>query len=123
MSKEKSIAVLAGGCFWCLQPIFNELDGVERTTVGFTGGEVQNPSYYDVVDGETGHAESIEIEFDPEIISFEKILEVFFKVHDPTTLNRQGNDVGSQYRSAIFYTDSQQRDTANNFIQKISILI
>ena len=106
------IATLAGGCFWCTEAIFLRLKGVEKVTPGYTGGNVIKPTYEQVCSGTTGHAEAIQIEFDPKIISFEKLLEIFFKLHDPTTANRQGNDVGTQYRSSIFYHSDIQRKTA-----------
>ncbi len=101
------IATLAGGCFWCTEAIFKRLKGVETVTSGYSGGHVHppagGPSYEQVTTGVTGHAEAVQIEFDPSVISYEKILEIFFHLHDPTTLNRQGNDIGTQYRSVIFY--------------------
>lgn len=99
-----AIATLAGGCFWCTEAIFKRLKGVKTVTPGYSGGNVPNPTYEQVCAENTGHAESIQIQFDPKIISYDKLLEVFFKLHDPTTLNRQGNDVGTSYRSAIFYS-------------------
>jgi len=102
-------ATLAGGCFWCTEAVFQRLDGVEEVKSGFTGGAVKNPAYREIITGRTGHAEAIEILFNPEIISFEELLLVFFATHDPTTLNRQQNDVGTQYRSAIFYHDEDQK--------------
>jgi methionine-S-sulfoxide reductase len=105
-------ATLAGGCFWGVEEIFRSLPGVAATTVGYTGGRTQNPTYKDVCRGDTGHAEAIEIVFDPERIGYEEILDYFFRLHDPTTLNRQHNDVGTQYRSAIFYHDERQREIA-----------
>lgn len=105
-------AILAGGCFWCTEAIFLRLRGVNTVTPGYTGGKTPNPSYEQVTTGETGHAESIKIEFDPKVISFETLLEIFWKLHDPTTLNQQGADVGTQYRSAIFYTSEEQKSVA-----------
>ena len=105
-------ATLAGGCFWCTEAIFRRLKGVASVTPGYSGGTVPNPTYEQVCAENTGHAESIQIKFDPKIISYEKLLEVFFKLHDPTTLNRQGNDVGTSYRSAIFYHSEEQKKTA-----------
>ena len=107
---------LAGGCFWCTEAIFAQLKGVESVIPGYSGGNVDSPSYQDVCSGTTGHAESVQITFDANIISLADLLYVFFKLHDPTTLNRQGADVGTQYRSAIFYTDETQRDTAEKAI-------
>ena len=111
-SKEMEIATLANGCFWCSEAIFSRLKGVESVLPGYSGGKIENPSYDVVCGGRTGHAEAAQIEFDPNVISFEKLLNVFWHTHDPTTLNRQGNDVGTQYRSAIFYHDEKQKETA-----------
>ncbi len=117
--KVLEIATLGGGCFWCLDPIFDELTGVEDVEVGYAGGAVADPSYQDVCSGTTGHAEVVRISFDPDLLSFGAILDVFFSVHDPTTLNRQGADVGSQYRSAIFYHNEEQRKAAEDVIRQI----
>jgi methionine-S-sulfoxide reductase len=106
------IATLAGGCFWGMEDLVRKIPGVIDTEVGYTGGSLKNPGYRDVCTGETGHAESIQIKFDPSRVSFETILEFFFRMHDPTTANRQGNDVGTQYRSAIFFHSEAQRETA-----------
>ncbi|MGY5854694.1 MAG: peptide-methionine (S)-S-oxide reductase MsrA [Candidatus Thorarchaeota archaeon] len=106
------LATLGAGCFWCVEAVFQQLKGVSSVTSGYSGGHVDNPTYKQVVSGTTGHAEVAQIEFDPEHISFEELLEVFFETHDPTTLNRQGNDVGTQYRSVIFYHDDTQREIA-----------
>lgn len=119
MEKKSEIATLAGGCFWCTEAIFKRLKGVERVESGYTGGDMDKPSYEDVSSGRTGHAEAIQITFDPKVISYEKLLDVFFKLHDPTTFNRQGNDIGSQYRSAIFYHDTEQKETAEEVKEKI----
>jgi peptide-methionine (S)-S-oxide reductase len=105
-------ATFAGGCFWCTEAVFDRLKGVSDVKPGYTGGNLPNPTYEAVCSGRTGHAEAIRIEFDPEVISYEQLLEVFFHLHDPTTLNRQGADVGTQYRSAVFYHDDEQRETA-----------
>jgi len=102
-------AIFAAGCFWCIQEIYNAMDGVNKTTVGYIGGNTQSPTYEDVCSGDTNHAEAIEIEYDETIIKFEILLNTFWEIHDPTTLNRQGPDVGTQYRSAIFYTNEEQR--------------
>lgn len=118
MSKE--VATLAGGCFWCLEAIFNELNGVENVVSGYLGGTVVNPSYSEVCTGTTGHAEAIQVTFDPDVISFKELLEIFFSVHDPTTLNRQGPDVGSQYRSAIFYHNDGQKVIAERVIEELN---
>lgn len=106
------IATLANGCFWCTEAVFTSLDGVIQVTSGYTSGKVKNPTYKEVCSGETGHAECLQIVFDPSKISFDELLEVFWETHDPTTLNRQGNDVGTQYRSGIFYHNEEQREKA-----------
>jgi peptide-methionine (S)-S-oxide reductase len=113
-------AILAGGCFWCLEAVFDRLDGVESVESGYMGGHVDRPSYRQVCEGTTGHAEVVRITFDPEKTSFTELLDVFFTVHDPTTLNRQGNDVGTQYRSAIFYTSEEQRRRAEEAIARLN---
>ncbi len=110
MATEK--ATLAGGCFWGMEDLIRKLPGVESTTVGYTGGDLKDPTYNDVKKGNTGHAESIQIVFNPAVLSYEKLLEFYFKIHDPTTLNRQGGDRGSQYRSAIFYHSEEQKKVA-----------
>ncbi len=107
-------ATLAGGCFWCTEAIFKRLKGVKSVNPGYTGGVNENPTYQEVCSGTTGHAEAIQIEFNPKEISYEKLLEVFFALHDPTTLNRQGSDTGTQYRSAIFYQTEKQKQTAES---------
>lgn len=112
-------ATLGGGCFWCLEPIFKDLQGVQAVSVGYAGGHVPNPSYRQVTTGTTGHAEVAQIEFDPDEISYADILRVFFTIHDPTTLNRQGPDVGSQYRSVILFHDQQQREVAQAVMQEV----
>ena len=117
---DLEIATLAAGCFWCTEAAFNIIKGVERVEPGYTGGTVANPSYDEVSSGITGHAEAAQIYFDPKIISYKEILEVFFTMHDPTTLNRQGADVGTQYRSAIFYHNQQQKETAEKLIAELS---
>lgn len=115
-NQEKTI--LAGGCFWGVEELFRKLDGVIKTEVGYSGGNIDNPDYKLISSGLTGHAESIEITFDPEIISYEKILKFFFTIHDPTQLNRQEHDVGSQYRSEIFYLSDTQKKTAESVIKE-----
>jgi peptide-methionine (S)-S-oxide reductase len=109
-------AILAGGCFWCTEAVFQRLEGVEKVVSGFTGGIIKNPAYREIITGRTQHAEAIEIEYDPEKISFKDLLLVFFATHDPTTLNKQQNDVGTQYRSAIFYHDEEQKQVAEEVI-------
>lgn len=116
--KNQEVAILAGGCFWGVQHLFDELEGVVKSEVGYTGGEVKNPTYELVSTGITNHAEAIKITFNKDKISYEKLLKFFFTIHDPTTLNRQQNDVGSQYRSEIFYTNLQQKDIANEVIKQ-----
>ena len=113
-------ATLAGGCFWGVEELIRQLPGVLDTTVGYAGGTLANPRYEDVKTGRTGHAEAIQIEFDPSKITFEQILEHFFKLHDPTTANRQGNDIGTQYRSAIFFHDDAQRETAERVKESVN---
>lgn len=109
---KKQTATLGNGCFWCTEAIYKELKGVESVVSGYSGGAIKDPNYYEVSEGTTGHAESIQIEFDPDVISYETILQVFFTTHNPTTLNQQGNDVGTQYRSVIFYHDEKQKKIA-----------
>jgi len=116
IDSDKEIATLAGGCFWCLEAVYNDLKGVESVESGYMGGKTANPSYEDVCSGETGHAEVVQLSFDPKSVSFKEILEVFFVIHDPTTLNRQGNDAGTQYRSAIFYHSAAQKAAAERVI-------
>lgn len=113
------IATLGGGCFWCIEAVFDELKGVEKAVSGYSGGNKVNPTYREVCYGNTGHAEVINVYFDPKIISYEDILRVFFHVHDPTSLNRQGNDAGPQYRSAIFYHNEAQKESAKKIIDEI----
>jgi peptide-methionine (S)-S-oxide reductase len=114
------IATLAGGCFWCLEAVFDDLTGVESVESGYSGGHVPNPTYKQVCSDTTGHAEAVRITFDPAVITYADLLRVFFAIHDPTTLNRQGNDVGSSYRSAIFYHDEEQRKTAETIILELT---
>jgi peptide-methionine (S)-S-oxide reductase len=119
VQNNHQVAVFGGGCFWCTEAIFNSLKGVKSVVPGYSGGTKINPSYDEVSGGNTGHVECAKIEFDPEIVFFEDLLNVFFHTHDPTTLNRQGNDVGTQYRSVIFYTTLEQKESANNFIKEL----
>jgi peptide-methionine (S)-S-oxide reductase len=114
MNDQSQIATLANGCFWCTEAIFKRLKGVKSVLPGYSGGMVKNPTYDEVCTGRTGHAESIQIEFDSKVIPYEKILDIFWHTHDPTTLNRQGNDIGTQYRSAIFYHTKEQKEIAEN---------
>lgn len=119
MMPGKEVATLAGGCFWCLEAVYDQLRGVEDVVSGYSGGHVRNPSYHEVCTGATGHAEVVQVTFDPKVISFRELLEVFFTIHDPTTLNRQGADVGTQYRSAIFYHGPEQKATAGQVLREI----
>jgi len=120
MGKELEKATLGGGCFWCTEAVYIELKGVVDVKPGYSGGHVKNPSYREVSNETTGHAEVVQITFDPAIVSYTEILEVFFVTHDPTTLNRQGNDVGTQYRSAIFYHSEQQKQTALKVVELLT---
>lgn len=113
-------ATLAAGCFWCVEAVFDDLKGVEDVVSGYSGGHTENPTYRQVCDGTTGHAEVIQVRFDPSEISFKEILQVFFSVHDPTTLNRQGHDIGTQYRSAIFYHSDEQKRVAEETIREVN---
>lgn len=116
---DKELVTLGGGCFWCIEAFFDELEGVEDAESGYSGGRVENPTYQQVCTGTTGHAEVVQITFDPKVISFREILEVFFTMHDPTTLNRQGADVGVQYRSVIFYRNEEQKSAVEQVIRKV----
>lgn len=120
MPKEQEVATLAGGCFWCVEAVFDDLGGVEDVVSGYSGGPVPNPTYKMVCSGSTGHAEVVQVTFDPSVISYRDLLKVFFAIHDPTTLNRQGADVGTQYRSAIFYHSEEQRKTAEDVIRELT---
>jgi peptide-methionine (S)-S-oxide reductase len=113
-------ATLGAGCFWCVEAVFDDLKGVEDVVSGYSGGHSENPTYREVCDGNTGHAEVIQVKFNPAEISFKEILQVFFSVHDPTTLNRQGHDIGTQYRSAIFYHSDEQRQVAEETIAEVN---
>ena len=119
-SPKKEVATLAGGCFWCLEAIFKEVKGIEKVVSGYSGGTAVNPCYNEVCSGITGHAESVQLTYHPKQISFKEILAIFFAVHDPTTLNRQGADVGTQYRSAIFYHNEEQKAAAQEAIKQLS---
>jgi peptide-methionine (S)-S-oxide reductase len=118
-SPPSDVATLAGGCFWCIEAVFGEVDGVENVISGYTGGTTVGPNYQQVCSDKTGHAEAVQMIFDPKKISYREILEIFFSVHDPTTLNRQGADVGTQYRSAIFYHSEQQKAIAEQLIGEL----
>lgn len=122
MSKTVSleVATLAGGCFWCLEAVFREVEGVESVVPGYTGGTTANPTYEQVCTGKTSHAEAVQVKFNLSKISYRELLEIFFSVHDPTTLNRQGADVGTQYRSAIFYHNEQQKSIAEELIRELN---
>jgi len=117
MEQNKVIATFAGGCFWCTEAVFLEVKGVEKVVSGYIGGKTANPTYKDISTGTTGHAEAIQITYDSNVIAYEDLLEIFFGTHDPTTLNRQGADVGTQYRSEIFYHSLAQKESAENYIQ------
>lgn len=119
-NSKKEVATLAGGCFWCTEAAFSIIKGVEKIEPGYTGGNVPNPTYEQVSTGTTGHAEAAQITFDPKIISFKEILEIFFTMHDPTSLNRQGADVGTQYRSAIFYHNPKQKEVTEQLIDELN---
>ena len=112
-------ATVGGGCFWCVEAAFKELDGVESVTSGYAGGHADDPTYREVCTGTTGHAEVVQVEYDPDALSYEDILEIFFTVHDPTQLNRQGPDVGSQYRSIVLYHDDEQRDVVERYVEAL----
>ena len=118
MEQREERATLAGGCFWCLEAVFADLRGVASVVSGYAGGDVVNPTYRAVCSGTTGHAEVVQITYDPQVVSFAELLEVFFTIHDPTTLNRQGGDIGTQYRSAIFYHSPEQKEIAERLISE-----
>ena len=116
---DLEITTLGGGCFWCIEAVFVELKGVQTAVSGYSGGKTDNPTYEQICSGKTGHAEVVQVTFDSNIVSFKEILEVFFTVHDPTTLNKQGNDVGTQYRSVIYYHSDKQKEIAQETIEKL----
>ena len=120
MSTNLQTATLAGGCFWCLEAVYDEIKGVHSVESGYAGGHIDNPSYRAVCNGDTGHAEVVQVHFDPSVVSYRDLLNVFFAIHDPTTLNRQGADVGTQYRSAIFYHDEEQKRVAEELIKDLN---
>jgi len=115
----QEVATLAGGCFWCLEAVYDQLKGVQSVESGYMGGATPNPTYEQVCGGRTGHAEVVQVTFDPDVVSYRELIEIFFTIHDPTTLNRQGNDTGTQYRSAIFYHSPSQQSTAEEVIAKL----
>jgi peptide-methionine (S)-S-oxide reductase len=117
---QQEVVTLAGGCFWCLEAVYLDLRGVEKVVSGYAGGHVPNPTYREVCSGLTGHAEVVQVAFDPAVVSFRELLQIFFTIHDPTTLNRQGADVGTQYRSAIFYHDAAQKATAEAVMAEVT---
>jgi peptide-methionine (S)-S-oxide reductase len=119
-AKKLEVATLGGGCFWCTEALFTQLKGVENVEPGYSGGKTENPTYEQVCTGKTGHAETVQINFDPTVISYKEILQIFFSTHDPTTLNRQGADVGTQYRSIILYHNEEQRRIAEEVIKEIT---
>ena len=119
LAQDKEVVTLGGGCIWCIEAFFDELEGVEDAESGYSGGRVENPTYQQVCTGTTGHAEVVQITFDPKIVSLREILEVFFAMHDPTTLNRQGADIGTQYRSVIFYRNQEQKAVAEQVVREI----
>lgn len=121
MEPKLMTATLAGGCFWCLEAVFDQVKGVKSVESGYAGGHVKNPSYREVCSGDTGHAEVVQIHYDENVVSYQDLLNVFFGIHDPTTLNRQGADVGTQYRSAIFYHNEDQKEIAEKFIKDIEM--
>ena len=116
--KSYNVATLGGGCFWCVEAVFEEIRGVTDVVSGYAGGDVPNPTYRQVCSGRTGHAEVVQVTFDPDVISYREVLQIFFTTHDPTTLNRQGADVGTQYRSVVFYHDDEQKQIAEEVIQE-----
>ena len=118
--KKMETATFGAGCFWCVEAVFQQLEGVKKVRSGYMGGDVENPTYKEVCSGTTGHAEVIQVEFDPEKISFTELLQVFWKTHDPTTLNRQGNDIGTQYRSAVFFHSAKQKEKADYYKKKLN---
>ena len=120
MSNQLDIATLGGGCFWCLEAVYQQLKGVHAVESGYTGGQVSDPTYEQVCTGTTGHAEVVRVSFDPDIVSYREILEIFFTIHDPTTLNRQGNDAGTQYRSVIYFHSPEQREIARHVIAEMA---
>lgn len=121
MEKNLITATFAGGCFWCLEAVYDQVKGVHSVESGYAGGHVDNPTYRDVCNGNTGHAEVVQVHYDGNVVSYQDLLNIFFGIHDPTTLNRQGADVGTQYRSAIFYHNEEQKDIAEKFIKDLEM--
>lgn len=119
MGKNREVATLAGGCFWCLEAVYEQVRGVEKSVSGYAGGVVKDPSYDDVCSGQTGHAEVVQVTYDPAIITYKELLEIFFTIHDPTQLNRQGADVGTQYRSSVFFHDAEQKKQAEEVMNDL----
>ena len=113
------IAVFGAGCFWCIEAIFSQVEGIKDISVGYTGGHTKSPTYEEICKGNTGHAEVIRLEYDPSIVNYEDLLKIFWETHDPTTLNRQGNDIGTQYRSAIYYSNTEQKKIAENYKKQL----
>lgn len=120
MSDQLETATLGGGCFWCVEAVYQQLKGVQVVESGYCGGKMPNPTYEQVCSGTTGHAEVVRVQFDPAVVSYREVLEIFFTIHDPTTLNRQGNDVGTQYRSVVYFHSTEQRDTAQHVIAEMA---
>lgn len=120
MSDQLETATLGGGCFWCVEAVYQQLKGVQTVESGYSGGKAANPTYEQVCGGATGHAEVVRVQFDPDVVSYREVLEIFFTIHDPTTLNRQGNDVGTQYRSVIYFHSPEQRETARHVIAEMA---
>lgn len=118
--QQREVAILAGGCFWCVEAVYELVEGVVAVESGYIGGSVENPTYKEVCEGTTGHAEACRVTFDPTVISFADMLQVFFAAHDPTTLNRQGNDIGTQYRSAIFTLNKEQEETSREYVRQLT---
>ncbi len=119
MNNTHSIATFAGGCFWCTEAVLKRAKGVHSVVPGYTGGHIRNPCYREVCSGKTGHAEAVQVTYDPFLVEFERLLEIFFATHDPTTLNRQGHDIGSQYRSGVFYHDDEQKNATLEYIRQL----
>lgn len=119
MTKNREVATLAGGCFWCLEAVYEQVRGVDKSVSGYAGGAVKDPSYDDVCGGQTGHAEVVQVTYDPSVITYRELLEIFFTIHDPTQLNRQGADVGTQYRSSVFFHNAEQKKQAADVMKEL----